>query len=98
GRSVRESIETPASRAVGSSPCPGSPATASATCVSVHRIVASIGWLSPGFGRSVHLVRKAHLCAFSPVEGSSFDLSANCFLGSQALVPLQQTRALRAKS
>src|SRR5271157_1253809 len=73
-RSVRESIETPASRARGSSPCPGFPATASATCVSVHRIVASISWLSPGFGRSVHLVRKAHLCAFSPVEGSSFRL------------------------
>ncbi len=69
---VTSNAGTPASRARGSSPCPGSPATALATCVSVHRIVASIGWLSPGFGRSVHLVRKAHLCAFSPVEGSSF--------------------------
>src|ERR1700741_992471 len=71
-RIVRESIETPASRATGSRPCPRLPATASATCVTVHRIVASKSLLAPEFGRSVHFVRSVLLGAFSPVEGSSF--------------------------
>src|SRR6516162_7435377 len=71
-RSVRESSDTPAIRAMGLSPCPAFPATASATCSIVHRIVASVRWLSQGFGRSVHLVRKALLGACSPVEGPSF--------------------------
>src|SRR6516162_6737000 len=70
-RIVRESIETPASRARGSRAGPRFPATASATCVTVHRIVASEHLLVSGFGRGVHLVRTALLGAFSPVEGSS---------------------------
>src|SRR5271166_858255 len=74
-RIVRESIETPASRAKGSIPCPLLPATASATCATVHRIVSSKGWLSLGFGRGLGLVRTTALfCPFSPVEGSSLFL------------------------
>src|SRR5262249_55349662 len=70
-RMVRESIETPASRATGSRPTPRLPATASATCVTVHRIVASENLPVSGFGRGLHLVRSARLGAFSPVRGSS---------------------------
>src|ERR1700676_4988745 len=63
-RSVRESIETPATRATGSSPVPALTPRAPATCAIVHRINASRGLLyadTPCIG------------LFSPCfEGSSF--------------------------
>src|SRR3974390_455920 len=75
-RSVRESIDTPATQAMASSPLPRLPATASATCVTVHRIVASIGWLSQGFvPMPIALLR-----AFS--EGSSFVRHSPLWLAS----------------
>src|SRR6516162_2195977 len=73
-RILRESIETPASRATGSTPSPHLPATASATSVTVHRIVASENLPVSRFGRGVHLVHAARLGAFSPVLGLLRDL------------------------
>src|SRR5271168_2541465 len=76
-RTVRESIETPATRATGSSPAPGLTPRAPATCAIVHRINASRGLLYADTPR---------IGLFSPYfEGSSF-----CELtpGSRALATL----------
>src|SRR5260370_8234690 len=49
-RTDRESIETPATRARGSSPEGGATRKAPATSVSVHRIASSMNWVSPASG------------------------------------------------
>src|SRR2546425_8087331 len=62
-RIVRESIETPATRARASSPVPGRVPRAPATCAIVHRISSSKGSSYPSTPR---------LVLFSSFEGSSF--------------------------
>src|SRR6266849_5761667 len=49
-RTDRESIETPATRAKGSSPEGGATRKAPATSASVHRIASSMNWVSPASG------------------------------------------------
>src|SRR6266481_401632 len=61
-RIVRESIETPATRARGSSPAPGAASIGSEICRSVHRINSSKSW---------RYEDTAHVGQFSPFEGSS---------------------------
>src|SRR5580692_11904843 len=84
-RNVRESIETPATRARGSSPVPAPTPRAPATCAIVHRINASRGLLYADTPR---------IGLFSPYfEGSSFrELTP----GSRALATLSsQARQAR---
>src|SRR5271170_15826 len=98
-RIVRESIETPASRAMGSTPSPRLPSTASATCVSVHRIISSKDLLFPSSGQGFFLVRTtaALFCPFSPVEGSSFSASRYLWPAGPRLSSRRDVSALRAK-
>src|SRR5580692_3563812 len=95
-RTVRESIETPATQATGSSPAPALTPSAPATCAIVHRINASRGLLyadTPRIGLFSPYLRAPPFASLllarapSPQFPAKVDKRATCQTRSLFLAP-----------